>query len=205
MSTLEHTRTAPRSIAPHQPLVTPAPIRTYRIPRHRPAGGAPRRRDPCLDPSDRLGFGSPCTASYVQDRLDLRFTAPQPPPHCLIPQKPPEPPAPVELPVTPVSPDLFAGRVAVKIVEVARGGRPLSTLTKHVSPSVMSSLERRRIRSRVNVRVRPVQLRRVVGTAPGTGVFDAAVVCEEDFLIHTLALRLRLANGRWVVTELLLD
>lgn len=55
------------------------------------------------------------------------------------------------------------------------------------------------------MKIKPVRLRTVVGSTPKNGIYDAAVILEEEGVIHTMALRITQNRGRWIVTELYLD
>ncbi|MBO3188563.1 hypothetical protein GZ189_08525, partial [Dermatophilus congolensis] len=99
----------------------------------------------------------------------------------------------------------YVGRLAVTLFEVLRGRRPLSTLARFVSPKIHGSLDRRRHRAGSTMKIKPVRLRTVVGSTPKNGTYDAAVILEEEGIIHTMALRITQNRGRWIVTELYLD
>ena len=183
----------PRSIAPHSAAVTPNPIRVYRVPSHSPPPAA-RLLAPGTAVAGHGGSGA--SPEFVQECLELELPHAAPT-GAVAPSVPTVSDAPAA--------ESFAGRLGVTVVEVVRGGRTLSTVARHVGPDVMSSLERRRIRPRSQLRLPPVRLRRVVGSSPSPGVYDAAVICEVNGRIHTLAMRLMEGHGKWVATELLLD
>lgn len=111
-------------------------------------------------------------------------------------------PAPTPLAQLP-DPKIFAARIAVLLLEVISGGRPLTHVGRVTSPEVYASLERRRICSKAaGTRMRPVRVRRVVGGSPTEGVFEAAVVVVDQRRVRAMALRLFGQDGRWLVTEL---
>ncbi len=97
----------------------------------------------------------------------------------------------------------FAARIAVTLIEVISGRRPLTHVGRVTSPEVYTSLERRRIGGRnTDHRMRPSRVRRVVGSSPREGVFDAAVIIDDQRRVRAMALRLLGVDGRWLVTEL---
>lgn len=113
-------------------------------------------------------------------------------------------------PLTPLAhlpdPETFSAHITVTLLEVIAGYRPLTHVGRVTSPQVYASLERRRTGGRpTEPRMRPVRVRRVVGGSPGEGIFDAAVVIDDQRRVRALAMRLLGVDGRWLVTELQLS
>ena len=97
----------------------------------------------------------------------------------------------------------FCARIALTLIEVISGRRPLTHVGRVTSPEVYTSLERRRIGGRNNDhRMRPSRVRRVVGGSPREGVFDAVVIIDDQRRVRAMALRLLGVDGRWLITEL---
>lgn len=140
-------------------------------------------------------------ADVVQETLD--FELPRTRTHLrLLPEATDTAPALTPLAHLPDAED-FSARIAVTLMEVIAGRRPITHIGRVTSPEVYASLERRRMGGRAcDVRMRPVRVRRVVGGSPREGVFDAAVVVDDRSRVRAMAIRLLGIDGRWLVTEL---
>ena len=90
-------------------------------------------------------------------------------------------------------------------VEVLRGERPASHLTRWVTPQVRDQLvERARLMSAVRKdrTGRPVQVRRVRLLRLGDDVAEATVVLDDDGRVRAAAVRLEARRGVWRVAVL---
>lgn len=172
------------------------PVRTqWRI---RPV---PVRTPPPLSPAPPLDEPAPGLAGRaIQGTLDLEI--PRTRSHLRLLGAPESLP-----PLTPLAhlpdPETFSAHITVTLLEVIAGYRPLTHVGRITSPAVYASLERRRTGTRPSEpRMRPVRVRRVVGGSPSEGIFDAAVVIDDQRRVRAMAMRLLGVDGRWLVTEL---
>lgn len=142
--------------------------------------------------------------------LDLEFTPDRPPPVSVQPRRrrpdPPEGdfgPVPTSTVHLPEVSD-WAARLAVALVEVARGGRSAMQVTRWLTPEVFDSMVRRQSRAirRGRATRRPVGVRGTRVCHLQDGVVEASVAVQDGPRVRAIGLRLEGRDRRWVVTAL---
>lgn len=141
--------------------------------------------------------------------LDLEFTPDTPAPTPVRPRRRPDPPEGDFGPVPTSTVHLpevsgWAGRLAVALVEVARGGRSAMQVTRWLSPEVFDSMVRRQSRAirRGRATRRPVGVRGTRVCHLADGVVEASVAVRDGPRVRAIGLRLEGQDGRWVITAL---
>lgn len=100
-------------------------------------------------------------------------------------------------------PTALAVAAATAYLEIRAGRRPAHQMEPLLAPVVRSELERLiRCRRRDRSPTGGISVLRVVGTRPGPGVLDAAVVCRDGGTYTAVATRVEFRQGRWVITAL---
>lgn len=99
-------------------------------------------------------------------------------------------------------PKLWAGRLALALLEVIAGERPATQVMRHVSPGIYADLTRSPRRPAPPRRARPLQVHSVHVCEPADGVAEVCAVLSRGGRRRAVAMRLEGQHGRWRCTAL---
>lgn len=164
----------------------------------------PDPRPPVL-PAERLrerirSAGAPDTSrNYVQVALRIPFTTYGPD----VDQDPVFSRQPTASAVLP-DPQAWARLMITAILETMDGRRPVTQLTKSLTPEIRERIGRRGIaaRRRGSLQRHAPTIRAISTCLPADGVAEISAVIEHAGAVRAAALRLSGLDGRWVVTAL---